>query len=101
MANKKNHPGNLERRGDGYRWRVCIGGQRHTETFMTTDKKTATKGDPGRLPTQASNALKRANQNTSPRSPLHKVTFVNTGAIAKLEGSLSSSSILRDGFLFL
>ncbi|MCZ6858221.1 MAG: tyrosine-type recombinase/integrase [Gemmatimonadetes bacterium] len=43
MANRKNHPGSLDRRGDGYRWRVSLGGQRHLETFPTTEKRTAAK----------------------------------------------------------
>ena len=43
MANRKNHPGSLDRRGDGYRWRVSIGGERHTETFHTDARTEAAK----------------------------------------------------------
>ena len=39
----KNYPGNLLRRGTGYRWRVCVGGERHAETFHTSNRTEAAK----------------------------------------------------------
>ena len=43
MAKRKNYPGNLEKRGNAYRWRVCVGGQRYRETLHTTTRKEAEK----------------------------------------------------------
>ena len=39
----KNYPGNLLQRGTTYRWRVCVGGERHTETFHATNVTDAAK----------------------------------------------------------
>ena len=39
----KNYPGNLLRRGTAYRWRVCVGGERITETFHTNTRTDAAK----------------------------------------------------------
>src|SRR5574341_906444 len=41
MARNKKAPGHFERRGDGIRWRVCVGGQRQYFTLDTTDRETA------------------------------------------------------------
>lgn len=40
---RRAYPGSLERRGAAFRWRVCVGGQRHRETFPTTSPKEAAK----------------------------------------------------------
>ena len=40
---RRNYPGNFEKRGNTYRWRVCVGGKRHRETFHTTNRKEAEK----------------------------------------------------------
>ena len=37
------YPGNLLRRGRGYLWRVCVGGERHAETFRTSTITEAAK----------------------------------------------------------
>lgn len=37
----RRRPGNLERRGDSYRVRLCIGGKRHKFTIPTTDRRLA------------------------------------------------------------
>ncbi len=41
MARNKKAPGHFERRGRGWRWRVCVGGQYHRFTIRTTDRKDA------------------------------------------------------------
>lgn len=41
MARNKKAPGHFERRGQGYRWRVCIGGTYHRFTVKTTDREEA------------------------------------------------------------
>lgn len=41
MARNKKAPGHFERRGDAWRWRVCIGGVYHRRTFATADRKDA------------------------------------------------------------
>ncbi len=43
MAKRKNYPGNLEKRGNAYRWRVCVGGQRYHETLHIATRKEAEK----------------------------------------------------------
>jgi hypothetical protein len=43
MAKRKMYPGNLEKRGNAYRWRACVGGQRFRETFHVTSGKEAEK----------------------------------------------------------
>ena len=43
MPKRRTYPGSLERRGDVLRWRVSIGGERHRETFPTTDVREASK----------------------------------------------------------
>lgn len=43
MAKRKTYPGNLAKRGRGYRWQVCVGGQRHRETFVTLSQRDAEK----------------------------------------------------------
>lgn len=42
-SKRKNYPGNFERRGNTLRWRVCVGAERHRETFPTTNPKEAAK----------------------------------------------------------
>ncbi len=42
MATKrKTYPGSIDRHGNGYRWRVCVGGRRHIFTFHTANQKEA------------------------------------------------------------
>ena len=43
MARRRTYPGSFEKRGKTYRWRVCVGGKRHRETFHTTNRKEAEK----------------------------------------------------------
>ena len=43
MAKRKTYPGNLAKRGRGYRWQVCVDGQRHRETFQALSQRDAEK----------------------------------------------------------
>ena len=38
---RKTYPGSIDRHGNGYRWRVSVGGKRHTYRFRTTNQKEA------------------------------------------------------------
>lgn len=38
---RKTYPGALDKRGNSYRWRVCVGGKRHTFLFRTANQKEA------------------------------------------------------------
>lgn len=40
---RRNYPGSFEKRGNTFRWRVCVGGRRYRETFHTTNRKEAEK----------------------------------------------------------
>lgn len=41
MARNKKAPGHFERRGRGWRWRVCVGGRYHRFTIQTADRDEA------------------------------------------------------------
>ena len=41
MPRNKKAPGHFERRGRGWRWRVCVGGRYHRFTVRTTDRQEA------------------------------------------------------------
>lgn len=41
MSRNKKAPGNFDRRGQGWRWRVCIGGRRHAFLIKVTDRRDA------------------------------------------------------------
>ena len=41
MARNKKAPGHFERRGRGWRWRVCVGGQYHRYTIPTVEQRDA------------------------------------------------------------
>jgi len=41
MGRNKKAPGSFDRRGRGWRWRVCVGGQYHTYTIRTTKRTEA------------------------------------------------------------
>ena len=38
MARNKKAPGHFERRGRGWRWRVCVGGRYHRYTIPTVEQ---------------------------------------------------------------
>ncbi|MCZ6918294.1 MAG: tyrosine-type recombinase/integrase [Gemmatimonadetes bacterium] len=40
---RKDYPGCLDRHGNGYRWRVSVGGTRHVLTLRTSDRKEAVR----------------------------------------------------------
>jgi integrase len=40
---RKNYPGNLTKEGRGFRWRVCVGGERHSETLYASTHTEAVK----------------------------------------------------------
>jgi site-specific recombinase XerD len=41
VGRRKNYAGSIEKRGDSYRIRLCIGGKRHYYTVRTTDRRAA------------------------------------------------------------
>jgi site-specific recombinase XerD len=50
MGRNKKAPGSFDRRGRGWRWRVCVGGKYHTFTIPTTNRREAERWARGKYP---------------------------------------------------